>query len=963
MNQDQFAALIDCFDHCNAIDKKIRDEAEHALEDSQETEGFTIMLLNILGIETVSKQIRYQIAIYFKNCVKKFWKQSNDHYTIPESEKLQIRNSIINAVVSSDDYISKLLSDSISIIAEEDFPQRWESVYSQLLEKVDSGNIISLRRILECANNIIRHYSGKAEVDENLYPVRLCLDQFGIHLFDIWKALNSIIDDTRDPSMLGILLDCLSYIASIYSSLCWFDLPDIFEDQLEEWMNEFIKYLSRDFDIIESGYEEGPVERLKASIIEIMSTIESRNNLLFLPYAKTITEKVWNILSDAKYKEEDRYNTIYKNGLTYLASMSKLPSNQSLFTGESLQIIIQNIIIPCLLFTDDDMNNYEDMPYEYIQNELEDANGNSRKRACHDVLYSMRQFYNEQLIMISMQTMSPFLALSNPSQWREKEACLSLFMYISSGFQTAMQGIKDYNKDVNINEFFTLYIIPELAKADGTCPPVLLTRCLYLCLLYRNVLDTSLLNPIFSYLLNILQFTSPSNHLLAAITIEKYLSIKNLQNRSQSFFSSSSFSSLSTTVNTLCCYIQEGNASLMHQYYLRTLTAIVTICKEQFLPLLPATVSILSTAVSASAAISDSPNPVYTHYLFECIGALMRITISINPTMLNTFEDYFIQPFTNMIQDANNDCVSYVIQILSYMFELHGTTSVNEQYALILPVLLAEPLWNVNGNVTPLIRFIRAYCRYMPSLITANILSILTLFRNLIGKAATRWDGFDLLEGIVFFLPLDSYKQYLTTIWQILITLSQKLSILRGRFYIIYIFALFSALYGPEYASILLRNNHGEEKFLAFLKTVSKGIIYPSSPTQHKILVAGLCRVFLEDPQMKSITAGDTVCFSLTALLCSISSSVGIQSSLDQEETQDDFEAQRSFTSYHGLKSISIPDYDPIPAIIDYQSYFRDCYKTFNSAYSECCSTYLQDVSFNSYNRENMEYITNYNLM
>ncbi|KAK8795503.1 hypothetical protein WA158_000900 [Blastocystis sp. Blastoise] len=130
----------------------------------------------------------------------------------------------------------------------------------------------------------------------------------------------------------------------------------------------------------ESGYEEGPVERLKANIIEIISTMESRNNLLFLPYAKTITEKVWNILSDVKYKEEDRYNTIYKNRLTYFASMSKLPSNQSLFTGESLKIIIQNIIIPCLLFTDDDMNNYEDMPYEYIQNELEDANCNSCKR-------------------------------------------------------------------------------------------------------------------------------------------------------------------------------------------------------------------------------------------------------------------------------------------------------------------------------------------------------------------------------------------------------------------------------------------------------------------------------------------------------------------------------------------------------------------------------------------------------
>ncbi|KAK8795504.1 hypothetical protein WA158_000161 [Blastocystis sp. Blastoise] len=130
----------------------------------------------------------------------------------------------------------------------------------------------------------------------------------------------------------------------------------------------------------QSGYEEGPVERLKANIIEIISTMESRNNLLFLPYAKTITEKVWNILSDVKYKEEDRYNTIYKNRLTYFASMSKLPSNQSLFTGESLKIIIQNIIIPCLLFTDDDMNNYEDMPYEYIQNELEDANCNSCKR-------------------------------------------------------------------------------------------------------------------------------------------------------------------------------------------------------------------------------------------------------------------------------------------------------------------------------------------------------------------------------------------------------------------------------------------------------------------------------------------------------------------------------------------------------------------------------------------------------
>lgn len=49
-----------------------------------------------------------------------------------------------------------------------------------------------------------------------------------------------------DVHGLNCINECLAYLTGIFSSLCWFSLPDIFEDKISEWMNAFMAIMNQD---------------------------------------------------------------------------------------------------------------------------------------------------------------------------------------------------------------------------------------------------------------------------------------------------------------------------------------------------------------------------------------------------------------------------------------------------------------------------------------------------------------------------------------------------------------------------------------------------------------------------------------------------------------------------------------------------------------------------------------------
>ncbi len=101
-------------------------------------EGFPVLLLRILESNDIEPVVRQAGAIFFKNLVKTYWGNVNLYFSftnplkreagICPSDRVQIKQSIVNLMLSTTPQIQKLLSASLEIICEHDFPREWESL-------------------------------------------------------------------------------------------------------------------------------------------------------------------------------------------------------------------------------------------------------------------------------------------------------------------------------------------------------------------------------------------------------------------------------------------------------------------------------------------------------------------------------------------------------------------------------------------------------------------------------------------------------------------------------------------------------------------------------------------------------------------------------------------------------------------------------------------------------------------
>lgn len=60
---------------------------------------------------------------------------------IHEEDRAAVKQSIVNLMLKSPESIQRQLSDAISVIGKEDFPNKWPSLLPEMVSKFSSGNL------------------------------------------------------------------------------------------------------------------------------------------------------------------------------------------------------------------------------------------------------------------------------------------------------------------------------------------------------------------------------------------------------------------------------------------------------------------------------------------------------------------------------------------------------------------------------------------------------------------------------------------------------------------------------------------------------------------------------------------------------------------------------------------------------------------------------------------------------
>lgn len=102
--------------------------AENALRQEEQKPGFSLQLLQITASQSSPNHIRLASALCFKNFIKRNWTNEDGNYKLPLEEVATIKRELITLMISMPPGIQAQLGDAVSVIADSDFWERWDTL-------------------------------------------------------------------------------------------------------------------------------------------------------------------------------------------------------------------------------------------------------------------------------------------------------------------------------------------------------------------------------------------------------------------------------------------------------------------------------------------------------------------------------------------------------------------------------------------------------------------------------------------------------------------------------------------------------------------------------------------------------------------------------------------------------------------------------------------------------------------
>uniref|UniRef100_A0A8C6AIH6 Exportin-2 n=1 Tax=Monodon monoceros TaxID=40151 RepID=A0A8C6AIH6_MONMO len=779
-------------------DPAIRRPAEKFLESVEGNQNYPLLLLTLLE-KAQDNVIKVCASVTFKNYIKRNWRIVEDEPNkICEADRAAIKANIVHLMLSSPEQIQKQLSDAISIIGREDFPQKWPDLLTEMVNRFQSGDFHVINGVLRTAHSLFKRYRHEFKSNELWTEIKLVLDAFALPLTNLFKATIELCSThANDASALRILFSSLILISKLFYSLNFQDLPEFFEDNMETWMNNFHTLLTLDNKLLQTD--------------------------------------------------------LVSNAIQFLASVCERPHYKNLFEDQNtLTSICEKVIVPNMEFRAADEEAFEDNSEEYIRRDLEGSDIDTRRRAACDLVRGLCKFFEGPVTGIFSGYVNSMLQeyAKNPSvNWKHKDAAIYLVTSLASKAQTQKHGITQANELVNLTEFFVNHILPDLKAANVNEFPVLKADGIKYIMIFRNQVPKEHLLVSIPLLINHLQAESTVVHTYAAHALERMFTMRGPNNAA--LFTAAEIAPFVEILLTNLFKALTLPGSSENEYIMKAIMRSFSLLREAIIPYIPTLITQLTQKL---LAVSKNPSkPHFNHYMFEAICLSIRITCKANPAAVVNFEEALFLVFTEILQNDVQEFIPYVFQVMSLLLETHKN-DIPSSYMALFPHLLQPVLWERTGNIPALVRLLQAFLERGSNTIASaaadKIPGLLGVFQKLIASKANDHQGFYLLNSIIEHMPPESVDQYRK---QIFILLFQRLQNSKTTKFI-KSFLVFINLYCIKYGALALQEIFDGIQPKMFGMVLEK-IIIPeiqkvSGNVEKKICAVGITKLLTECPPM-----------------------------------------------------------------------------------------------------------------
>ncbi|CAN0047642.1 unnamed protein product [Ascophyllum nodosum] len=911
-----------------------RKQAENFLATMETRPMYAQQLVGVIEAhcagETVEdKTIRTIAAVVFKNLVKAKWAPEDDgdgkHHCLAESDKEMIRANLVPLMCRAPPDVQRQFAEALTIISRVDFPARWPNLIPDLvsLMKTSEQDYHSLNGALLSANSVLKRYRYAFKSDALFSELKhIVLPQMSEPVLLLFKQSFSTVEQYKtNKEMLCQVLESVRLIMRIFYSLNWQDLPEVFENNMSQWMEGFHTYLTSYsnplMDQPEGSEKAGPVETVQAAIVENILLYTDKYDEEFAPHLRQFAQAVWGLLM--KVSAGKHHDALATTCIKFLTLVVGKQIHRELFgSEETLREIVKNIAIPNVKMRPADEETFEFNPEDYINGDIDGGDNETRRRGACDLLRAMCKHYEEQTTRICSTFVGGMYQEygANPSaNWRSKDAALQLVLALSVRAQSKAGGVSKTNAFINVMDVFTTHVLPEIQDADVDARPIIRADCIKFVYTFRNQFTIDQLLALMPVLIAHLRSEHTVVVTYAAMAIERILAIKDrtpgqrptlrLQKESLVPFLEDLFKGLFAVLD------EEGE----NDYLMKTVMRALHSAEEKILPI---TQVVLTKLNGYLERVCKNPSrPRYNHFLFESIAVLVQQCLENDPRLANTLEEALFPPFQKVLANDVVEFLPYVFQIFSQLLELRSGGDFSDGYKNLFPPLLSPPVWERKGNIPAVTRLIQAYLSQNAVAIVewGRLEAVLAVFQKLLSSKANETFAFQLLGTIVMNLDKSRVDKYLPTIFGLLLRrLMNNKTVKYVRFLTIFL-CTFIAKYGVAALEQCLQQQEAGmiNKLLSqvWIPNFSNRLVL--SPLERKVQVVGMTKLMC---QSQEVMQNATLWQGL--LVCIMETLVPEEASKNKDDVEepDDEEEEIAFDSaFSKLRMTGSGAQDPVAEI------------------------------------------------
>ncbi|KAL3232393.1 Importin alpha re-exporter [Nakaseomyces bracarensis] len=890
--------------------------AEKNLKQLETQDGFGLTLLHIVASSNLPIATRLAGALFFKNFIRRKWIDENGNHLLSANNVELIKSEIVPLMISLPGNLQVQIGEAISVIADSDFPERWPTLLDDLVSKLSPTDMVTNKGVLSVAHSIFKRWRPLFRTDELFLEIKMVLDKFTVPFLNLMKSVDEQIDSKKnDQASLELLFDVLLLQIKLYYDFNCQDIPEFFEDHIQEGMGMWHKYLSYENPLLEDPDDSehaGVLIRVKTSIQELVQLYTTRYEEFFGPMINEFIQITWNLLVNVS--NQPKYDILVSKSLSFLTAVARIPKYFEAFNSETaMHSITEQIILPNFTLREEDVELFEDDPMEYIRRDLEGSDTDTRRRSCSDFLSELKE-KNEVLVTnIILEHVKKFYEqyTANPQEyWKYKDLYINLFTSLAIKGTITHTGVSSTNSLIDIIDFFTKQILPDLTST-AVPHPILRIDAIKFIYIFRNQLNKQQLIELLPLLANFLNSDEYLVYTYAAITIERILAIRESPSSPVFIFNKGDLSGSAQILitNLLGLIKKQGDTpeKLAHnEFLIRAVFKVLQTAEDTLQGMTP---ELMTQFIGIVDIISKNPsNPKFSHYVFESIGVLLHYASS---PILDQIVELMMPSFFHILSEDIQEFIPYVFQLIAYAVENLQTIPASIQQ-LSQPIL-APSVWELKGNVPAVTRLLKAFIKKNYS-IFSDLVPVLGIFQRLIASKAYEVHGFDLLECIFFSIDLEVLRPFIK---QIAILLLQRLQSSKTERYVkkLTVFlGLVAYKLGPDFVVFFI-----DEVQEGVFNQIWSNFIIPTVPTlgnllDRKIALLGMNSI-ISSPSTFQSKYPDLMIPTASAVVSTIVSD-SVATVKNDFVDLDNIEEISTFGSHFSrLGSIAEKNFDPAPEV------------------------------------------------